>query len=198
MDTWNRLLTKFSYFPIHLDWENNSDQKLQSLGIMGDQLSAPWNTSYHHSTIVLRSLRGQLIGPPLCRETPVSRTADVFFSSLIHKFIILIYPGKIILHLLRLNASCIHWLYNKINVIVPSHLRYVGLIIYMLHRQKYISDFFFCIKTNLDCNRTFPMDVAPNKNSVWCQINRNNEITIQIRFNVIKLRNIFIAVYYAV
>ena len=53
-------------------------------------LSASWgpmknllrNVSEHHNSIVLSGLRGSLIGPPLCRETPVSTTADASFSSL--------------------------------------------------------------------------------------------------------------------
>ena len=38
-----------------------------------------WNTLDHHSTIVSRCLSRAWIGPTLCRETPVSRTPDVFF-----------------------------------------------------------------------------------------------------------------------
>ena len=39
----------------------------------------PWNHSDHHSTVVLRGLRGTTIGPPLCRDTLASRTAGEFF-----------------------------------------------------------------------------------------------------------------------
>ena len=45
--------------------------------VRGRRLSvrAPLNPTVHHSTIVLRGLRGPLIRPTLCRETPVSRNA---------------------------------------------------------------------------------------------------------------------------
>ena len=52
------------------------------LAIMRGQLrTPPENPSDHHSTMVLRVNRGPLIGPPLCREPPVSWTADVNFSN---------------------------------------------------------------------------------------------------------------------
>ena len=37
------------------------------------------NPSNHHSTIVLRGLGGSLIWSPLCRETPVSQSANASF-----------------------------------------------------------------------------------------------------------------------
>ena len=40
---------------------------------------SPWIPPVQHSTIVLRDLRGPLIGSPLYRETPISRTANVSF-----------------------------------------------------------------------------------------------------------------------
>ena len=48
----------------------------------GEELRPPLKFPVHHSTIILRDLRGPLIGPPLCRETWVSRTANVSFSRL--------------------------------------------------------------------------------------------------------------------
>ena len=36
----------------------------------------------HHSTIILKGLKENLLAPPLCRETLVSRTANVRFYSL--------------------------------------------------------------------------------------------------------------------
>ena len=38
-----------------------------------------WNPSNHHSTIIIWSLRGLLISPPLCRETVVWTAAAVIF-----------------------------------------------------------------------------------------------------------------------
>ena len=55
--------------------------RLASLGIMEDQLRVFLKPYVHHSTIVLRGLRGALIGPPLCRETATSLIAVVFFDS---------------------------------------------------------------------------------------------------------------------
>ena len=50
-------------------------------------LRVPWNPSDHHSTIVLRSLRRISIEPPLCRDTPASRTANVtYFQSGLEKY----------------------------------------------------------------------------------------------------------------
>ena len=52
-------------------------ERLASLGIMADLPGAPM----HHSTIVLKDTRGSIFVPPLCRETPASRTGligDVF------------------------------------------------------------------------------------------------------------------------
>ena len=44
---------------------------------VNERLCITLNPTGYHSTIVLRGLRGALIGLPLCRETPASRTADV-------------------------------------------------------------------------------------------------------------------------
>ena len=53
-----------------------------SLGIMGTLLRASLKHHVHHIIIVLRDLRGSSNGPLLCREAPVSRTANVsFFQS---------------------------------------------------------------------------------------------------------------------
>ena len=43
------------------------------------QLEAPLKLHGHHSIIVLSGLRVPSIGPPLYRETSLSRTADVCF-----------------------------------------------------------------------------------------------------------------------
>ena len=48
----------------------------------GRQIEGPLKLPIHQSTIVLRYLGGLLIDAPLCRETPVCRTANVcFFQS---------------------------------------------------------------------------------------------------------------------
>ena len=44
----------------------------------GGSIEGPWNPSDNHSTIVSSSLRRVLIGLPLCRETSVFQTANVF------------------------------------------------------------------------------------------------------------------------
>ena len=41
-----------------------------------------WKPSHHHTTILLRDLRGTLTRPLLFREMPDSQTADVAFSNL--------------------------------------------------------------------------------------------------------------------
>ena len=52
-------------------------ERLASIGIAGDQLRALLKPPVHQNTIVLRGLWGPFIGPPECRETPVSQ----FFQS---------------------------------------------------------------------------------------------------------------------
>ena len=60
----------------------NSDR---TIAVRDRRLSASWRTKWgppwipldHTSTIVLRGLRESLIGPLLCQETAVSRTANV-------------------------------------------------------------------------------------------------------------------------
>ena len=44
---------------------------------LGCPIEGPLKLPVHHSTIVLRGLRGSLIRPPLCRETPASRAVNV-------------------------------------------------------------------------------------------------------------------------
>ena len=46
---------------------------------MGAPIEGPLNPLVHHSAIILKGLRGSLIGSPLCRETQVSRTDNVRF-----------------------------------------------------------------------------------------------------------------------
>ena len=60
---------------------------IRGIAVRETRLSASWSPNWghrkpravQHSSIVLRGLRGPFIFPPLCRETPVSRTADVSF-----------------------------------------------------------------------------------------------------------------------
>ena len=56
-------------------------ERLAPLAITGHNSVVPWNHLGYHSTIVLR---GPSIAIPLCREEPVSQTADLsFFRSVI-------------------------------------------------------------------------------------------------------------------
>ena len=63
-----------------LSLDNTSGHYSEEVALLHEvvvKLRAPReHTRDNHSTIVFR---GPLIGPPLCRETPVSRTADVSF-----------------------------------------------------------------------------------------------------------------------
>jgi len=51
---------------------------IRRIAVYGGPIEAP----VHHSTIILRGLRGPLIMPPLCRKTQVCQAANVRFSSL--------------------------------------------------------------------------------------------------------------------
>ena len=75
-----RFRTYFSVCTGNTDRTYSCPRDLRVSVLWGFIWGLPWNPSDHHSTIVLRGLRGPSIGTPLCRESPVSRTADVIFS----------------------------------------------------------------------------------------------------------------------
>ena len=54
----------------------------------GSSIASNYRFFNNYSTIVLRGLRGPLIGPPQCRKTPASRTAI--------RLIGVVFPVKII------------------------------------------------------------------------------------------------------
>jgi len=64
------------------NYQDQLSERLACLGIMGAMRGPSWNSSDHHSNIVLRGLEWPLIMPTLFRERLVSRTADVIFTSL--------------------------------------------------------------------------------------------------------------------
>ena len=141
-----------------------------------------WNSSNITSVWYWRGLRGPLIGPQSCRETLVSRTADVSFSVLgqsstdVFQWVPASLPSCAFQWVPACLPSCACCMVSSNGSLTPYHL--VPVVWGYRHRKIFSKSCW--INQKSDCFTIFRL-IWTKRTSVWLQINRKMVNTIWFR-----------------